>query len=506
MRVTKVMIAIGLLGVATSASALEIQYVFDATVSATGQSSFRAAAKMWENILVDQITVRIFAKQGYAKGYEAGTNARRVTFEYVKVRNALVSKAGYYYSWAEQEATAMKALPTGTVPVKVQTFSGVKIKKAPKVTMTTANAKALGLIGPHQKNLPADPRFKQPGASQADAMITISSSSVSVSTIAHEIGHVLGFLSNVDTGGYFEMGLYPMTLDLFRFYETKQAHNLTSENRTLEQEAAEYYDSVQNNVSLSRGMTVKDPWHCTTMTNKCQASHWRDNLPYLMTPTTGSKKITDADRHAVDYIGYNTHLAIHPSLVIQFGIVHLFPHLTGDLFTKLKATGHPTSLSVDVESPFEATSAAVIGLNVDVPGLERRSGAGFARWAHSEPNPYEPFDSEGELEGERIEHLPTRLLDLYFESDRDGPRFVARALMPESGSPFDPTLGSRGGYVVPLGIDFIDNDEAGDIDAIVTLTLLTAGRELPEPEASLSVDTRDQNTGAVLFDPRIFEL
>jgi hypothetical protein len=130
---------------------------------------------------------------------------------------------------------------------------------------------------------------------------------------AHEIGHLLGFISEVD---YIDavtpataLDVTPFPLDLFRF-DDAAANNPTSfatfttEPRSMVPGNTEHFDQITpigggDEVLVSTGVSDGDGR---------QASHWKDSLGIgLMDPTLGFQEvvqISGSDMRAFDLIGY----------------------------------------------------------------------------------------------------------------------------------------------------------------------------------------------------------
>jgi len=488
----------------TTACGLDIQFNYSGTVKSTQKTKFEQAAKMWKQELHDEITIRINVETVKnlkdKTGFPIGAKPARVKYAYDKVRKALIAGAGYYWSWAEEEAKVMKALPQNSVPVEVRykLTNTTTIEQSEFLIIMSANAKALGLMPPHSKVLSVVPFYEQPPAKNGvypDGVIKFDQAeTISIPTVAHEIGHILGFISHAGLLADFSQGYnYPTTLDLWRFKETGASHNISTETRRLIPGPAEYYDTVLKNRSMSQGITSltgtpMTDYECSVDNFRCQSSHWRGNLHLLMTPTANSNIIKKDDLHALDYIGYTDVLAIHPEVAMAIygktvvGWTGKFNRISFDKF-EWTSMLPPVPDPENIKPPFDPDCAAIVGIGFDVEGMENRSGLGFARYVDERQNPYDIIYPPGEIVGEPVKLLPSAILDFYFESDTEGIPFTASALLPVSGAPFDPTLGDFGGYTLTLALDGVGDGIKGDIDAIATVALLADENKLPNPEA-----------------------
>jgi hypothetical protein len=142
----------------------------------------------------------------------------------------------------------------------------------------------------------------------------------------HEIGHVLGFVSAVDTVDYYlshQQGInsYLFPLDLFRFPSSSlpgDATAFTTAPRTLVPGMASSFSDTINVYSFSTGAYTGDGR---------QASHWKDDAltgTYigLMDPTLASgtiESITAADLRALDVIGWELSPIPEPTSLLLLG-------------------------------------------------------------------------------------------------------------------------------------------------------------------------------------------
>ena len=183
------------------------------------------------------------------------------------------------------------------------------------VQSTTANAKALGF------GVPAGPdgtiTFSTNFAFDFDNSDGVMGTQMDFEMVAvHEIGHVLGFYSEVDFIDFVlspppgvSNQIWPTTLDLFRFDDAASnnptdAAGFTTEPRSMIPGNEEHFDQISaaygdTEVLLSTGLTQGDGR---------QASHWKDNLGLgVMDPTFALGELTAIslnDLRALDVIGY----------------------------------------------------------------------------------------------------------------------------------------------------------------------------------------------------------
>src|SRR5882724_934452 len=161
--------------------------------------AFLRAAAHWEQVVKTPITVIIdvdFGPTRFGTPFPAGvlgaTSAQTITGSYPNIRNGLINGATN-----QSEMTLYSVLPTGTVP----TDSGA----TSSVTATSANLRALGLLSPiadpdTEANLGAPPAigFNSSFSFDVEPNNGIDTGLIDFdAVVTHEIGHVLGFISNV---------------------------------------------------------------------------------------------------------------------------------------------------------------------------------------------------------------------------------------------------------------------------------------------------------------------
>ncbi len=297
---------------ASSALAIDIVIVPSASLSAkpAALAAFNRAAAQWESVLSDPITVTINGDIAPIGFPTAQTGSAVILRTYNNVRNLMVADATDEGS----DDLIVASLPTYDAFAAILP-DGSSLNGG--MTATKANLKALGVQG-------LDTQF---GAS--DGTITFNSSvgfdydnSNGVgaglkdfeSAAIHELGHALGFGSNV--GGP-PGTILPRPLDLFRFQDGGPDIDPTTDTfgstpRFLVTDGVPIFDDGTNE------------WATSSVTDGWQASHWKDDAitgTYLgiMDPTlpTGLiESITNADLRAFDLIGYEVVTVPEPAGLI----------------------------------------------------------------------------------------------------------------------------------------------------------------------------------------------
>jgi hypothetical protein len=272
-------------------------------------NAFNRAAQQWEAFVADPIFVTINADMAPLGSGILGSTGSVILFGgYSTLRNAMVADASNEAD--DGIATLLPASGSFTLPAGFGLDGNIQVTKA--------NAKALGFA-----NL--DTSF---GVS--DASMTFStnfnfdfdrSDGVTAgffdfeSVAAHEIGHVLGFVSDVD---YIDFRLNqsqtaadvePTTLDMFRFDDGGPNDPATSANfQTFPRSMVPGNAEVLDQISAGYGSIEVLFSTGTTQGDGRQASHWKDNLLLgIMDPTLAPQEISPItlnDLRAIDLIGY----------------------------------------------------------------------------------------------------------------------------------------------------------------------------------------------------------
>jgi hypothetical protein len=523
--------AVAIATISATARALDINLIDVGASPMTAEqfSAFEAGARIWENALSDPITLTINVAWDEPDTFSrstvlASTSSARTTANYSSVLRALQDGA----VWSS-ERTAMSSLPASSVPLL--DINGTRTDN--RITMATANAKALGL------GTGLDPDYGEALANNADAQIRyntgyltrfdfdrsdgISASGIDfIGVASHEIGHALGFLTLTDVQDRNDdFVLHPNVLDLWRFDETGAPHGVGTENRQLTAGAAEYYDTQRNNVSLSHGITEYDPL-CDATDNLCQASHWSDSLGNLMDPTFSRGVRADplsADRHALNYVGYElTPLRFY--LPPRRWYVGFFeprflddPPKFGGLFDQDAEL--PDAQEEGIKPTADTNLAIRLGFDFEIEGMKLRSGLGLANFVPAVENPNTKVVIADFAQSEDTDFLeprppmtviPPRITHFSFVSDDEaGKQFHFVDGLAESGAMFDATIGEFGGFRIAGFIDGEGDGKQDDTDAMMALLLeLTEKNGFPgpnNPQAFFKVNVEQVDNGINIFDP-----
>lgn len=486
-----------------NAPALEINFtdVGAAPMSAPQLAAFNQAATLWENTLSDPITVNINIAWAGPATFALPTILGSTSTAFTSKPYASVLIAMAIDSDSADEINAISQLP-GILPIV--DINGMR--NVNHVTMSTANAKALGM----SPNL--DPVWGAALPNNADAEIKFNTNYLLqfdldpsdgigvtqtdfVGTAAHEIGHALGFWSmmdNADIPANSGLQLSPNVLDIWRFTETGMSHVLNSETRQMTAGPADYDDS-QLLQFMSRGKAAADP-NCNTSSGTCQGSHWRDDAGNMMDPTIAQGIrvfLKSDDTHVLDYVGYE----LNP---LRISLLRFLQDMRLVVFDISDLGNPPEPLPGIFPTPppppdggSEANMAMMVHVDFGTSntGEDILGGArtllGVAEFREAELPAVQNFAAPAPVALDDWEHTqpprdPMQLLapmicnPVFASDEKGGVPFMAMPLPGDECLPFDAAAGDNGGWRLPLCIDSLtDNTQQNfDCDSRWTLMLL----------------------------------
>jgi hypothetical protein len=345
--------AAALLVLITTRPANALLIHFDAPGLAGGPAlaALERAADTWEAVFRDPVTVNVTAD---LLTLGSASVIGQTSSVVLAAPHDVIRDAMEFDGLAESDDGVVAYLP------RASEFSATVLGLAPGVVFgltgnlsaTKANLKALGFDA-----VSLDANFGAQDASMAfnadfpfdfDRSDGISPGFMDFETVAaHEIGHVLGFDSVVDTVDLLAAfgivaDLSPRTLDLFRFEQGNvpaSPAEFTSAPRllvpgfpdfsTFDDQFPAVFADLDNVFPLSTGFYLGDGR---------QASHWKDNdlggsLVGMMDPTLSfgqSFTLSAADIRALDLIGWDFDPAVAepPSVALVLAALLLLPLVT----------------------------------------------------------------------------------------------------------------------------------------------------------------------------------
>lgn len=298
-------------------SGLQFNLVAASGMSQQAIDGFQAAADLWSSILRDDILVNIDIDfTALSPGVLGSTGSTSQGNSFSSVKTALTNDTK-----SLSDATAVANLPAGSslsIYTSDATTGAAELDNNGTANnntldINTANAKALGLRTANNAASDGSITFSNLFTWDFDRSDGIASGAYDfVGVAAHEIGHLLGFVSGADTVDYFshngsgaplELDPYRVvtTLDLFRYSAASES---AGANLDLRADTATKYFSVD-------GGTTQLTTYSTGSENGDgrQCSHWKDNLNIgIMDPTAANGEYTDItnlDVQAFDVIGWD---------------------------------------------------------------------------------------------------------------------------------------------------------------------------------------------------------
>jgi hypothetical protein len=309
---------IGVSGI-TPARALTFNFTPAAGTSQLAIDGFAAAGNLWSSVLTDNVTVNVninFTDLSAGTLGETGSSNR--SYAYSQVYNALnndrtsaddntavnsLSKTSAFNLLLNR--TANNPNGAGSATPYLDSDSDANNRT---INMTSANAKALGLLG-NSNSADASISFSNLFGWDFNRNDGITGGTFDfVGIAAHEIGHALGFMSGVDildgnsSSRFYNDNqfTYVTPLDLFRY--STDSKNANAIDWTA--------DARDKSLSLDGGATEIGAVSTGALFGDGrQDSHWKDNLGIgIMDPTIAPGEflqITESDKRAFDIIGWN---------------------------------------------------------------------------------------------------------------------------------------------------------------------------------------------------------
>jgi len=309
---------------ARDADAVTFNFLPTATTSQQAIDGFTAAGQRWSSLFADDVTVNIAIDfLPIASGALGSTGSSQASYTYTSARAAMVADA---LTNDDVAATSfLQAAPAQRMLINYTSNSPIGAGSATpyldnnaggnntNLRLHHANAKALGLRSATDEATDASISFSSNFTWDFNPYDGVTSGAFDFIGIAtHEIGHALGFSSNVDlldtnspgSGGTFlaEDSVQPKAMDLFRYSAESKAQGVSVFDMSAD--ARSKYFSINggttNLATFSTGRVHGDGQ---------QAGHWRDNLNLgIMDPTiaSGTQNLISAlDRRMLDVIGWN---------------------------------------------------------------------------------------------------------------------------------------------------------------------------------------------------------
>jgi hypothetical protein len=334
-------LGIGALCPSVWASGLVFNFQYGA-MDPNAVNGFIEAGQRWSSIFTNDVTLNIdisFSVLG--PNILGSTSEDDLQYSYSAVRNALVANA---QSAADQ--TAVQHLASGsTVGMLLnRTAEDPNVDPATPyldnngsannsyISMTSANAKALGLnVG--NTTVDASIAFSSSYAWDFDPSNGITANTIDfVGVATHELGHVLGFISGVDTLDYcsvasnncaldganstppFHENDYRATvLDLFRYSNSSASQGVIDESA----DGSDKYFSIDGGATSIAGFSTG-----VNFGNHWQASHWTHGTGTgIMDPAVSYgelRTISATDIQSLDVIGWNEGATPEPG---SFGLL-----------------------------------------------------------------------------------------------------------------------------------------------------------------------------------------
>ncbi len=295
------------------------------------KAAFQRAAAKWEAIISTPITIVVdvdFGPTRFGRPYDAGVLGSTVTQTvplsgtdfYAGLREALLDVAA-----SPQQTAVYNALPANVLPTDLGPVTNT-------ISSTTANLRGLGILNPVANPASEPSSFGPPPSIGFNSNFTFDfdpSDGIDFdkfdfdSTAVHEIGHALGFITEMGNKELFvSFPIFPTPWDLFRFRPGGLVFNsLGTRQRVMLAGGEQTSFFGGEEYALSTGTNVG------TNGDSYQGSHWKDfeqtgNYVGIMDPTGARGErldLTAADLIAINFFGYqlNDGLRVFEQMVVS---------------------------------------------------------------------------------------------------------------------------------------------------------------------------------------------
>jgi Matrixin len=292
------------------ANALTFNFIAGTGITAEQLAGFQAAGNLWSGWYDDSVTINININfTNIAAGSLGGASPSSQFFDYSDVYTALNADRT-----SADDDTAVSSLSSNGSYRKLTNYTTDNpnttdlsipyVTTGNRIAMTTANAKALGLIAANDTALDATISLNSSVAWSYGNTIAPGTYDF-IGVAAHEIGHALGFNSAVDaldnTRGTLRASDYSLVpLDLFRYSEDSRDENAVDFTVGTTDKYFSIDGGVTEIASLEKGVSISG----------YQAQHWLETSPAIgiMDPVTGInefKLFTRNDIRAFDVVGWD---------------------------------------------------------------------------------------------------------------------------------------------------------------------------------------------------------
>ncbi|MEM7754563.1 MAG: NF038122 family metalloprotease [Planctomycetota bacterium] len=296
----------------------DVQYFLSPAVAADTAfvQALEHAAQAWESIISDDAVVQITVDFTENQSFLAAAGGTRYTWNYPSLRSNIIPAAAPF------EAAFVGALPD--VMSFQSDFGAGDTDGQPNVIIRDGTYQSLGFPTLDTDGSPdAGIVFNTDFDFDSDPSDGITSGSFdTVYIMIHEIGHVLGFTSSVDTGGS-----TPTVLDIYRV-GTLGAANDPGSLAELTAADREYRANVEAALDpVGQFPGFDEPLRFSTGRNNGdgrQASHWKDDAllglstaigvmdPTYNFDTLNPGYISEADKLAFSLLGWDIDVQLAP--------------------------------------------------------------------------------------------------------------------------------------------------------------------------------------------------